>query len=83
MTANPNTACKPLGAAQEEHIMHCTVCQPDGAWTMQAWKSFHSAVVAPRGIERNCLGHLYIPNAADGTFEGWQQALKSLSSIST
>lgn len=39
--------------------------------------------VTPKGIERNCLGQLYIPNTADCTFEGRQQALKALSTILT
>lgn len=71
MTANPNTACKPLRAVQEEHIIH---------YTMSAWqalnnavrKGFHPVVVNPEGQGRNCLGQLYIPNATDRTFEGWQ-----------
>ena len=40
MTANPNTACKPLPDAQEEHIMYCTM----SAWQSlnnAAWKGFH------------------------------------------
>ena len=37
MTANPNTACKPLRAKQGEHIMYCRIalCQPDRVWTVQ------------------------------------------------
>lgn len=76
MTANPNTACKPLRTAQEEHIMHCTV----SAWrdpNNAAWKSFHPVIVTLLGIERNCLEQLSIENAPECTFEDQQQALKS------
>lgn len=80
MTANPNRACKLLGAEQEEHIMYCTVSAWQGL-NNAAWKSFHSYSVTPEGPERNCLGQLYIQNATDCAFEGRQQALKALSSI--
>lgn len=77
MTANPNTACKPLQGEQEEHIMYCTMSAWQGLNNAARKKSFHPVIVTPTGIERNCLGQLYILNATDGTFEGRQQALKA------
>lgn len=53
MTANPNTACKPLGAAQEEHIRDCTMSAWQGL-NNAAWKSFHPVIVTPKGVVRDC-----------------------------
>jgi len=52
MTANPNTACKPLGDEQEDRVMY-TPCQPDGVWTMQHEETFHPVNATPERLERN------------------------------